>query len=212
MFTDPAWSVASATWGLLLVTLAAVVVGGIAALSASRTYDLELQPVIIVRQLEMVERVESGDATVSPQSFTVAPKPTLAEGIELRENLAKDHHDPNVSLVNCNTRLELTNVGRSAALDVCIPFTVSASYMCKEDINFETGRCGAHTQEGQGNIVVSGIAPNATTCIIVHSLIGVPVTLKAADFGTCTRIEGAKKKRRPLAVVSLRDIQIPRNS
>jgi hypothetical protein len=113
MFADPAWGTDYATWGLLFVTLAAVIVGGIAALSASRTYELESQTVIIVRQLEREERVENVDPARLLPSFTVAPKPTLAEGIELREPLPNDAHDANASLPGRYTTLEIQNLGRS---------------------------------------------------------------------------------------------------
>lgn len=107
--------------------------------------------------------------------------------------------------------LEIQNVGRSPALDVNLPFLVSAPYMSKENIKTESGYASAHTQQGIGSVIIPGIGPNATIYVQVDSLIGIKVTLKAADFGTYTRVEATKKGRHPLAVISLRDINIPTN-
>jgi hypothetical protein len=70
--------------GLLAVaTVAAVIVGGRAALSASNTFALESEPVITVRLIETVdeERVLGNKLTAD---YLVVGKPALADGIEIR--------------------------------------------------------------------------------------------------------------------------------
>jgi len=54
-WAPPEWQTAFETWALFILTLIAVGVGGRAALSASRTYALEAEPVIIIRPKTFAE-------------------------------------------------------------------------------------------------------------------------------------------------------------
>lgn len=80
ILTDAAWSVAIATWCLLLVTGIAAYIGLRAARAAANTFQLEAEPVVLVRQLEREEKPPHNPARLL-QSFTVAGTPLLADGV-----------------------------------------------------------------------------------------------------------------------------------
>ena len=208
IFTDPAWSVAIATWSLLLVTGIAAYIGLRAARAAANTFQLEAEPVVLVRQLEREEKPPHDPAQLL-QSFTVTGTPLLADGVELRKWRDTDTSHANAQLaLNKSVVLEIQNSGRSPALAVRIPFNVSVPVFLDER-DPESGVPLVGTKEGSGYIVLAGIAPSSSVYVTVDNLLGNEATLVAHDFGDYIRIEGKAKKLRPLPIIALDHITIP---
>lgn len=206
---DAASSTATATWGLFIVTSMTAAFGIRLAQSAARTYELESNPVVLVRQLEQEETPPHDPARLL-QTFVIDGKPILVDGIELRDLRPSDRAHPNASLSQ-HTLLEIQNVGRSPALEIKIPFGVSVPIISRDNPDEETGGIDTRLVEGGGNLVLPGLAANAVVFVMVDSLVGNQVTLKAAEVGTCTRIDGIKRTPHSLPIISLADIRIPRS-
>lgn len=167
IFTDPAWSVAIATWLLLLVTGLAAFFGIRAAVAAANTFQLESEPVVLVRQLERGE-----DAPHDPvrllQQFVVVGTPVLDEGFELREWRLSDKSNPNAELaLNKGVTIEIHNAGRSPALAVKLPFSISVPILPERDP--DPGEPSDRTKEGTGAIVLPGIAANTSIYVLAGS-------------------------------------------
>lgn len=206
IFTDAGWITAIATWGLLFVTGIAAYFGIKAAVSAANTYRLESQPVVLVHQLVREEEAPHDPAHLLRQ-FTVDGTPLLADGIELREWRYSDGGHPNAQLsANKSITLEIHNAGRSPALAVRVPFTVSVPVFT--DIHAPDGpEVGRKT--GMGYVTVPGIAANASVYVIVENLLGNEATLIAHDFGDYVRIAGKSKKLASLPIIAFDHITIP---
>lgn len=217
IFQDPAWSAAvaawlgaAAAWFLLVVAGVSALYAVPAAIAAAKTFQLESNPVILIRE-KLLEEPLPQDIQFMPFVFVVDGMPLIADGIELREETPGDISHPNWALtVNKHVILILRNAGRSAALAVRIPFEVQVPvYLGFGERDPESHPSDIGCKKGSGAITLPGIGPGETVCALLQNLVGNAVTLTAASFGTCTRIEGGRQKEHPMAIIALRDITLP---
>jgi hypothetical protein len=206
IFQDAAWSAAVAAWLILLVTTLAAGFGVPAAIAAAKTFQLESDPIILIREKDPVEQVTLPyDAPI----FVVSGKPLIADGIELRERRPSDDFDPNAGLAwVTRVGIVLHNAGRSPAIAIKIPVTVTTQIY--SDWRAGDGDPGEiETLEGRGVVALNGIDANSTTYVFIENLLGNAVILTVQPTGSCVEIRGEKRRERLLGVVALQDITLP---
>ena len=211
IFQDAAWSAALAAWSVFVVTALAAGFGVPAAIAAAKTFQLESDPIILIREKPVEESIPPGPGLPIAGCFVVAGMPLIGDGVELREESPNDASNPNFRIsLNKSVTVILHNAGRSPALAVRVPFTLTVPYDPDvRDRDPESDSFDIREKEGAGAIVLPGIGPNESIYVSVQNLLGNAATLTAKSFGTCTRIEGRKHKERPLAIVALRDVILP---
>lgn len=192
------------------MTLAAVIVGGIAATSAARAYALEAEPVIVVRQRTFAEAFSATDEQkrlieLAPL-YVVVPNPTLREVITLRPYEASTD-DPNfgrsgrVALPQAKPSLVfiMQNVGRSPAVDVTIGWNVQTTiFLEKPDLNdLKVGE-----QVGSGDTRVAALAPRDSTYLRIENSLGSAVRLSVQPVGTQTDWRTTRRPKKKIAIVA----------
>jgi len=200
-----AWVGSIATVLMLFVTALAAWFGVRAAQAASKTYRLESDPVI------SIDRAVFDAATFidRPRSFVLDGTPTVDKGIELRDIRDNDTNHPNWKLSNGHqTVLSLYNAGRSPALAVILPVTVTLT-VAEDFRDVEKDDFPAIREKtGEGTIAISGVGANASAKIQVFNLLGNYATLSFADRGECIRVDDGGKKPARLAVVAMESFVI----
>ena len=196
VFVDPAWQTALATWGL-------VVIAFFAAKWALHTYELESEPVIVLRQLEREEHLPV-DTSRLARAFVIDGTPTVSVGLELRVQGPNDvAPGPTTFAV-----IEFRNVGRSPAIGVRVPFRVSVPVADRESMD-ETG-VDTVIKRGSGEIIIDAIPSQASTYVIVTNLLGTQVTMEAFQSGKQLDISDRKRrKEKDITVVAPSSVRVP---
>ncbi len=207
MATDPAWHSAIAAWAIFVVTAIAAGYGVPAALAAAKTFRLESEPVILVRQLGREETPPHDPARLL-NDFVVDGTPLLRDGVTLREGRDSDSTHPNMQAsLNKSVVFELHNAGRSPALLVEIPFKVTVpTFLPERDADNMTPEVG--TQHGSGLITLPGIGAGESVYVLLQNLSGNEATLTAEEVGHYVRIEDRGRKASDLAVVAVRPFHL----
>jgi hypothetical protein len=208
LFHDPIWSAAIAAWLLVAVTAIAAGFGVPAAIAAAKTFRLESEPVILVRKAPTA--VSVGLEPAAAAVLVVDGMPRVIDGIELRRARANDQNHPNAALAaGHKTTLEIHNAGRSPAVAVALPFSVTTPVSVDLHQIDPEELSGDRDLVGVGNIEVAGIGAGETVTAEITNLLGNAVVLKASELGMCLRIDGKKRVSRPLPVVALEEIILP---
>jgi hypothetical protein len=218
LFQDSGWSVAIATWLLICITALAAGFGVPTAIAAAKTFRLESDPVILVRKLTEANRPFVGGSGMLPAApgldvtaaYVVDGMPLVVDGIELRPRRPQDANHPNATLAAKKiTSLVIHNAGRSPAIAVAIPFSVTTpvhvdlSHVDPEELS------DVQDLVGYGEVELPGIGAGESVVVQVTNLLGNAAVLKAAELGTSLRIEGTKRIGRALPIVALEEIILP---
>jgi hypothetical protein len=209
------WWLVIATGVLVAVTLGAVIVGGLAARSATETYRLEAEPVLIV-----TSTVDKGEADLP--RYVVAGNPALAQGLVLRPWVPSDGPTAQQGLVAPyggttlmpSVLLDVENVGRSPAVDVEIDIVASirTSYKPgieavgfvadKDDVRdtLDWNRMG--TQSGTGIVRLPAVGPQRRAQVRVENALGLQVKLDVGQNGRQLRWDTKARKVATIPVIS----------
>ena len=208
-YWTPEWQTAIATWALFVVTLGAVIVGGFAATSAARSYALEAEPVVVVREWTVLDEVsapsEKSRARLA-RVYVVAPKNTLAEGMVLRPfdlSIDDPNHGKTGYVENPPEKPQLMfavrNVGRSPAVDVEINWKLRTPiFLGKPDLN----NIKATEQTGGGVIRIAALPPQEVVYLRITNSLGTAVKVSIDPIGTQTDWRTKRRPRKAIAVVA----------
>lgn len=201
--SDATWALVRATVGLCLITLGAVIVGGLAALKANETYRLEAEPVLVVTE---TTQTNLSDAL----RYVIDANQSLDKGIILRTRQANDDYVPTGQHGETIT-LSIQNAGRSPALDVTLPMCLSrlaslkAGETCEgfveDEAPNEPYRKQGH-QYGHGEISIPAIPRESVAFVSIESLLGVGVTITPGEKGTQVRWTSRKRTTRSIAAIT----------
>jgi hypothetical protein len=205
----PEWQTAIATWAifgatlaLVVVTVGAVIVGGLAARSATETFRLEAEPLLVVKP-----RVN--DETKLP-TYLITGNPSLSEGLVLRGWTQSDDDQqrqwPSVIL-------QFQNVGRSPALIVNLDVEVNVPMIVRpgnEVKGFEpdatqqseTGFDRTGVQHGGGIVSLPSVAPLASVEVRIQNRLGLIATVVLPEKGQQLKWYARTRATSNISVVS----------
>jgi hypothetical protein len=208
VIATPEWQTAIATWALVLITLAAVVVGAWAALSAASTYRLESEPVIALSVVDAQAEAAATEHSV-PLSYVVIGKPALADGIELRRLSYGEARQKTggSGMPRPYISLQVQNLGRSPAIDLALPIQARVALLSKRSIARDSQDdyvdLEASEQMATGDVMILGIPAQSSAYVRIYHDFGIEVALSPEQKGSIAVISRGMQgsKRRPVAVV-----------
>lgn len=190
--------------GLLVVaTVAAVIVGGRAAVSAADTFALESEPVITVRLIETADEERVLGNRV-PADYLIVGKPALADGIEIRPMRPGEPRVGRSGMIRPTLMPEVQNVGRSPALDLAIPFRSSVPDMSKE--RMLRAMAGERDTEAEfateGDVKLLGVAAQSAAYVRFFHDFGISVTLSPVGTAAIRSLRRGSNDRVNVTLVS----------
>lgn len=206
--TQAALQTAFATWGLfgatvalMLITGCAVFVGWRAAESATKTYRLEAEPVLVITDAGSGFVQVDRDHIARDQIYVITGNPALVDGLVLRQSQRDDRPGPHypdrspsgptVLTAEQNKpwwslHLEIQNAGRAPAVQVEIDIDLTCGTFQTEpptagfvpDANASTdGTPIAGVQHGHGTLTLPAIAPQSKVLVRIENHCGVGASL-----------------------------------
>jgi len=195
------WALFGATAALVLITLAAVFFGKRAADSATKTYRLEAEPVLVLTK-QGFGFVQVDRNHIPPdQIYVVTGNPALVDGLVLRRQQRDDRlgpHYPDRSPVGptnltaeqqapwWSLNLEIHNAGRAPAVQVELDVDLTCRVFQTEppmlgfvpDANASTdGTPIAGTLHGGGTLTLPAIAPQSKVLVRIENHLGIGARL-----------------------------------
>ena len=192
---------AIATSLLVGITGVATWVGGRAASSAAATYRLESEPVIVVHEFTADPGAVSialvTQMRTAPRYVIDATGPVV-DGIQLHERPAREPGGPASTVPTIC--LELTNVGRSPAVDVALEWNLSIPTLLKRSTRLQDFE--AAIAFGNGTMRIPAIAAGSSVFAFIENRLGNVVTLDAASRGSQADWRSTSRGRVPIEVVA----------
>ena len=191
------------------MTSVAVVVGGFAAISAARTYALEAEPVIVVRQQTLAEALSATDEEKRRMQaaplYVVTPNPTLHDGITLRSYAEAD--DPNYGqsgrvatpIPKPAIVFAIQNIGRSPAVDITIEWVARTPMFLEKPTDLNNLKVGE--QVGTGETRIAALAPHDVVYLRIENLTGNSVKLTVKPLGRQTNGRTTRRLKKKITVV-----------
>ena len=222
------WALFGATAALVVITFLAVLFGKRAADSATKTYRLEAEPVLVITQ----SRSRSDADSVSlDRLYVITGNPALVDGLVLRRWERGDRSGPRFPDVAStgptmvtseqaipwkSVILAIHNAGRSPAVQVEVDVEVSCGALQSPGatmLGFEadadagpsdelasSGRVSG-IQHGSGIIRLPAIAPQSTVSVRIENHLGTDVQLHPRPQGRQVDWLDDRRARRTIAVV-----------
>ncbi len=228
--TQAATQTAHATWALFGATAALVIITGLAVLfgkraadSATKTYRLEAEPVLVITQ--------SWSDNIAEDLYVIAGNPALVNGLVLREKQTGDLPGPRFpgfastgpTMVTSeqtipwkHLSLAIHNAGRSPAVQVEVdvevtcgalqtPGTTMVGFEADADAgpSDELASSGwiSGIQRGSGVIRLPAIAPQSTVSVRIENYLGTDVQLHPRPQGRQVDWLDDRRAHRTIAVV-----------
>jgi hypothetical protein len=206
--SDTLWAAVTAlsTTLLAIITIGAVIVGGLAAKAANDTLSLEAQPVLVLRSVrnatygyeEAPERFVRWDADEHDSNSPADPRVENIYGIApftTPQIVSIPPLGVAKELTVRGAEMEVRNVGRSPAVDIKFSALAILGY----------GPGGRKGNRASGEISIGALAAGeATSFIILNYVPESTVYLKFEPTGSCRDIRAGKKtKSRDLVVIAV---------
>jgi hypothetical protein len=202
------WAVFWATVAMVVVTIGAVVTGGLAAWSALQALRLESEPVLAITPVGDTPNRRTVQLT---SKFTIARdlsplyvidwKAGDEKALTLRSE-AQDRASGPYPPVTMNFQIQ--NVGRSPAVGITIPVSIEAS-----TLDLVGGEPSPRAVHGSGSIIIDAIGPGGNYYIRIRSLLRISATLRPEAWGSQViwgdkkRVATKEPRRRTIPVISL---------
>ncbi len=223
---DATWALFGATAALVLITGLAVFFGKRAADSATKTYRLEAEPVLVLTKAGSGSALVDRDHIPRDQIYVVTGNPALIDGLVLRRwqtgdrlgphwperstsgptNITQEQSAPWWSL-----NLEIHNAGRAPAVQVVLDVDLTCGALQSgapmvgfvPDPNAPTdGTRITGIQHGSGTLTLPAIAPQSTVLVRVENHLGIGARLTPRAQGRQVDWLDARRATRAIQVVT----------